>query len=271
MTQSRLLSAAGLGLAALLTAAAPAMAQQEKQWFVPGQHPGAPAHPAPHPVEHPGPGAGPVPAPEQVQLHLPPAPALPEVPRGSMPPAAVIGVLSVPDVLRQSTAYEAADKILAERRQKLNQDAQKEQLALRALGEQLAVDRAKLTPEQLRSREKALQDRIAASRRKFTERNQIIQEQGQFALAQIQRTLQGVVQRVAVSRGMNLVLQSAQVALNTPQFDLTPEVVALLNKALPSVEVPAEGAAPPTERSAAQEAKPDPAHKPAPAHKPVHR
>ena len=262
MTHFRRLAVAGLGLTALLFAAAPVMAQ-EKQWFVPGQHPAAPAHPVAHPVEHPAPGPQAA-APQQLQLKLPPAPPLPEVPRGSMPPAAVIGVLSVPDVLRQSTAYEAADKILAERRQKLNQDAQKEQLALRALGEQLAIDRAKLTPAQLRAREKALQDRISASRRKFTERNQIIQEQGQFALAQIQRTLQGVVQRVAASRGMNLVLQAAQVALNTPQFDLTPEVVALLNKALPSVDVPPEGVAPLTIRP---EAKPAP--KAEPAHKPV--
>ena len=266
MTHSRRLAVAGLGLTALLFAAAPVMAQQGKEWFVPGQHPAAPAHPVAHPVEHPAPapeGA----AQQQLQLKLPPAPALPEVPRGSMPPAAVIGVLSVPDVLRQSTAYEAADKILAERRQKLNQDAQKEQLALRALGEQLAVDRAKLTPVQLRAREKALQDRISASRRKFTERNQIIQEQGQFALAQIQRTLQGVVQRVAASRGMNLVLQAAQVALNTPQFDLTPEVVVLLNKALPSVDVPPEGVAPLTIHPGPAEAKP--AHKAEPVHKPV--
>ena len=259
MTHSRRLAVAGLGLTALLFAAAPVMAQQGKEWFVPGQHPAAPAHPVAHPVEHPAP-APEAAAQQQLQLKLPPAPALPEVPRGSMPPAAVIGVLSVPDVLRQSTAYEAADKILAERRQKLNQDAQKEQLALRALGEQLAVDRAKLTPVQLRAREKALQDRISASRRKFTERNQIIQEQGQFALAQIQRTLQGVVQRVAASRGMNLVLQAAQVALNTPQFDLTPEVVVLLNKALPSVDVPPEGVAPLTIHPGPAEAKP--AHKP---------
>jgi len=267
VTHIRRLAVAGLGLTALLFAAAPVMAQQEKQWFVPGQHPAAPAHPVAHPVEHPAPAPGGA-APQQVELKLPPAPALPDVPRGSMPPAAVIGVLSVPDVLRQSTAYEAADKILAERRQKLNQDAQKEQLALRALGEQLAVDRAKLTQAQLRAREKALQDRISASRRKFTERNQVIQEQGQFALAQIQRTLQGVVQRVAASRGMNLVLQAAQVALNTPQFDLTPEVVALLNKTLPSVDVPPEGVAPLTVHPGPAETKP--ARKAEPAHKPVH-
>ncbi len=179
-----------------------------------------------------------------------------------MPPATVVGVLSVPDVLRQATAYQQADKVLAERRQALNEDAQKEQVALRGLGQQLAADRAKLTPAQIRAREKALQDRIATSRREFAERNRIIQEQGQFALAQIQRTLQAVVQKVAASRGMNLVLQRQAVAVNVPEFDLTEEVLEVLNKALPSVVIPPAGVAPLTVRAPAPPA-PGLAHKPA--------
>ena len=65
--------------------------------------------------------------------------------------AAVIGILSVPDVLRISSAYQQADKELGARRQKLNEDAQKEQIALRDLGQALGNDRAKMTPEQIRN------------------------------------------------------------------------------------------------------------------------
>jgi Skp family chaperone for outer membrane proteins len=156
----------------------------------------------------------------------------------------VIGVLSVPDVLRASIAYQEADKVISERRQKLNQDAEQEQVKLRDMGQQLATDRAKLTPEQIRTKEKELQDRITESRRTFTERNRIIQEQGQYALLQIQRTLSEVVQKVAASRGMNLVMQRAEVAVNIPEFDITPEVTEVLNKVLTSVVIPAEGVSP---------------------------
>jgi Skp family chaperone for outer membrane proteins len=245
---TRLLAAAGLGLALLFTAAAPASAQQDnqKQWFIPGQAkppPRAPVRPVttvPRPEEQ---GEA---VPTQVQLKLPPAPNVPDVARGLMPPAAVMGVLSVPDVLRGSTAYEQADTILADRRQKLNEDAQQEQVTLRDLGQKLANDRTHLSPAQIHARERALQDRIASSRRKFAERNRIIQEQGQFALAQIQRTLQEVVQKVASARGMNLVLQRQAVAVNVPEFDITEEVLQVLNKALPKVVIPPEGVAPMT-------------------------
>lgn len=189
--------------------------------------------------------------PAQLQVHLPPPPAVPEVPHGALPPAAVMGVLSIPDVLRTSLAYEAADKLISERRQKLNEDAQAEQAKLRDLSQQLAVDRAKMTAEQIRAKERQLQDEIAVSRRKFTERNRIIQEQGQYALLQIQRTLSEVVQRVAVSRGMNLVLQRSEVAVNIPEFDITTQVTDVLNKVLPSVVIPPDGVSPVSYKPAA--------------------
>ena len=95
---------------------------------------------------------------EQIQVPLPPAPAVADVPRGALPPAAVIGVLGVPHVLRASLAYQAADKIITERRQKMNDDAQKEQVKLRDMGQELATDRAKMTAEQVRAKEKDLQE-----------------------------------------------------------------------------------------------------------------
>ena len=61
--------------------------------------------------------------------------------------------------------------MIGERREKLNEDAQKEQAAWRDLQQALANDRGKLTPEQIRARERELQDRITKAQRKFRERN----------------------------------------------------------------------------------------------------
>jgi Skp family chaperone for outer membrane proteins len=247
-------TAAAILLAPLAAAPAAAQAQQSQDWFVPGQGQKAPAarsaaRPAPTPAAAPAPSAEGAPpdaeaapvSPQQLEVVLPPPPDVPQITRGSLPPAAVIGVISVPDVMRGSTAYQAVDKELGQRRQKLNEDAQKEQTTLRDMGQALANDRAKMTPEQIRNKERELQDRIADSRRKFADRNRIIQEAGQYALAQIERTLRIVVQQVAGSRGMNLVLHGPQVALNIPEFDITQEVVTELNKVLPSVSLPPDG------------------------------
>jgi Skp family chaperone for outer membrane proteins len=256
---SRLPVVATLAATILFAHSPQAAAQQSPQWFVPNQPRGAaPPRPAPRPA--PGPqqetqGAGPGLAPEgvppgaegqppQVQVQLPPAPEVPPLPKGPTPPAAIVGVLSVPDVMRASTAFQQADKEFVARRQKLNEDAQKEQVALRDLGQALANERAKLTPEQIRNREKELQDRIAESRRVFGERNRVIQEASQYVMAQIDRAVEMVTQQVAISRGINLVLNRAQMLGATNEFDLTPAVVEDLNKVLASVVIPPDGVSP---------------------------
>ena len=177
MLSSRLLRASALVAAALSSYSPPAAAQQNQQWFVPNQPRTAPARPTPRPAPAPSaqtepqtlaPGLATESAPpgtetqpqQQVQMQLPPPPEVPPLPKGPTPPAAIVGVLSVADVMRASTAFQQADKEFVGRRQKLNEDAQKEQVSLRDLGQQLANERGKLTPEQTRTREKELQDRI---------------------------------------------------------------------------------------------------------------
>jgi Skp family chaperone for outer membrane proteins len=250
------------------------------EWFVPGQtRPAATPQPRPAPRAAPGPvsapGAGPGPGPlaadpgtepggnpPPLQVQLPPAPEIPPIAKGQATPAAIVGILSVPDVLRISTAYQAAYKELNARGQKLNEDAQKEQAALRDLGQSFAAERAKLSPEQIRAKEKEIQDRATDAQRRFGERNRIIQEAGQYVMMQINRTMEQVAQQVALSRGINLVLNRAQILGTTADFDLTPEVAEVLNKALPSVIVPPDGISP---LAMAAPAAPNPAAAPPPA------
>jgi Skp family chaperone for outer membrane proteins len=265
----RLMAVATLagGLSSL---AVPVLAQQNKDWFVPGQGQGqqrsAPAsRPAPHPaprqmapmmapamqpqMEQGGPSAGgdagPPPIPT-AQFQLPPEPALTPLAKGAPPPAPLIGVLGVPEIMRACAAAQTIEATIGVRRQKLNDDAQKEQSAWRDLQQQLVNQRSTLTPDQIRAKERELQERITNAQRQFRERNRVIQEAAQFALAQIERTLIQVIRQVAESRGMNLVLHRNQVALNVAEFDITEQVATQLNKVLPSVTIPADGQEPPT-------------------------
>lgn len=263
MVKPRLSLASALTALGLLAQPWAALAQTAPQqgpgWFVPGQA-RAPAGPVARPVARPAapavadqdpelapseePGAPGAPSSQDLRVQLPEAPKIPAVAKGPPTPAAIIGVLSIPDVLRVSTAYQAADKVLTERHKKLSDDAQHEQATLRNLGQALANQRTKLSPEQIREKERELQDRIANSRRTFGERNQVIQEAGQYVMAQINRTLEQVAQQVAMSRGVNMMLNRAQVLGTTNDFDLTPQVAQVMNKVLPAVVIPPDGVSP---------------------------
>ena len=274
-----LLTRSALILGSVLLVLPPALAQQAPGWFVPpgggGQAPAgqprpAAQRPAPRPAAPavqplaPPPGTARIAPPTAnagddappVQVQLPPVPDLPAMPRASSPPAAVIGVLGIPDIMRASNAAQQVEKTIGERREKLNEDAQKEQAAWRDLQQALANQRAGLSADQIRAKERELQERITNAQRVFRDRNRIIQEAGQYGLAQIERMLIGVIRQVAESRGMNLVLHRAQVALNINEFDITEQVAEQMNKVLPSVSLPPEGVSPVASAQAAATASP---------------
>lgn len=251
--------------AALLLTATAAQAQQGPGWFVPGPsapqgggQPGGPtairpaqtrpAQPTQQPRPQPPAQITQQPAdqaePPPIQVQLPPLPELPALARGTPPPVAVIGVLGVPDIMRAASAALKVEKTITERREKLNEDAQKEQASWRDMQQALATQRAGLSADQIRAKERELQDRITNSQKQLRDRNRFIQESAQVGLAQIERMLIGVIRQVAESRGMNLVLRREQVALNVNEYDITDAVVEQLNKVLPTVLMPPDGVSP---------------------------
>ncbi len=225
-------------------------------WFVPNQAPqGAPrstsqGHVVRHAVRLPdiGPPIPPTPKPNpaaeaaaEAQANAP-IPNLPPLIHENPPPAPVIGVIGVPDVLQASTAAQAVNKEIEKRRAALTAEVQKEQDLWRRTQEALSDPRAHFSPDELRARESQLQTRIASAQLAWRNREARIQAAAQVALGQIERTLIAVIRQVATSRGMNLVLHRAQVALNMNDFDITDEVTKQLNQVLPSVTVPPDDA-----------------------------
>ena len=227
-----------------------ALAQQgNQQWFVPGQGSGQrppassqqrppagrPSEVIPQPLQ-----GGEENEPPPLQVQLPPIPDVPPIARSSAPPAAVIGIFSFRDVMRASAAVQQMERILNERRDKLSQDVQKEQNTWRDLQQQLANQRATMAPEQIRAKERELQERVTNAQRQFRDRTRMLQESFQYGSAQVERVASRVLQQVAESRGMNLVLQREQVPLSAVEFDITEAVAEQLNKVMITVVIPPE-------------------------------
>jgi Skp family chaperone for outer membrane proteins len=221
-------------------AAWPASAQQQQEWFVPnqGQQRPAQAQPQQRPQQQ-------RPQQQQQRPSATRTEAPPPLPAGQQPPAAVIGIVDVPEIQRVSTAFNQVREEIERRRQRLNDDLQREQNNWREQQQQLANQRASLPPEQLRQRERDLQDRITDSQRIFRERSRAIEQAAQGALVEIEQALGVVIRQVAASRNVNLVLPRPLVIFNEPPFDLTEEVSQQFNRMLRNVSMPAEpGAAP---------------------------
>ncbi|MXP63222.1 OmpH family outer membrane protein [Roseomonas sp. M0104] len=209
---------------------------QQQEWFVPNQQSGQPQRPAPQRQ-----------APPQRAVQPNPAP----LPAGEQPPAAVIGIVDVPAVQRDSTAFNQVREEIEKRRQKLNDDLQREQARWREEQQALANQRSGLSPEDLRAKERDLQERVTDAQRVFRDRSRDIEQAAQQALQQIEQALAVVIRQVAASRKVNLVLPRPLVIYNEPPFDLSQEVSTQLNKVLKSVKVAAEENTAPTPAPAA--------------------
>ncbi len=237
----------------------PVAAQQQPGFFVPGSGGGQPQRPAagaPTAPQRPAtaaPAAQPQAqaAPQPIQI-----PELPALPKVAPPPATVVGVIGLPEIMRGSQAVQAVEREIGARRNRLNEEAAREQQAWRDAQQALANDRARLTPEQLRNRERELQERVNNAQRVFRERNQAIQEAAQAAMNQVDAMLNAIVKQVSESHGMNLVLLRNQVAFHGPEFDITGEIVEQLNKLLATVTIPPEPPAQPLTSTPAPAAAP---------------
>lgn len=169
---------------------------------------------------------------------LPAIPQLPALPKENAPPAAVMGVLSVPEVMQQSTAAQGVEKIIEARRQKLAAEAQADQQKWESEQKAITGEKSKLSKAALAAKEQALQKEIEEAQVDFHNRNLAIEVSARAALGKIEATLIAVIRQVAQAHGMNLVLHRSQVALNVNGFDISKEVAEHLNKILPSVAVP---------------------------------
>lgn len=252
-------TAAAALLLGLAGGAGTARAQQQQEWFVPqGQQRPAQGGPQPQrPVQQ-------RPAQQQQRPQAPPP-----MPAGERTPAPIIGIVDVQEVQRLSTAFNQVREEIERRRTRLNEDLQREQARWREEQQRLGAERASLSPEQLRTRERDMQDRVTDSQRIFRDRQRSIEQATQQALTEIEQALGGVIQQVAASHQVNLVLPRPFVIYNDPPFDLTAEVAAQLNRTLRSVTVPPEENAPATTGGAARPAQQGEARQPTPPARPA--
>ena len=229
-----------LVLAALLAFPMMAAAQNQPGWFVPGQPQGQGQSQGQRPAQ-----------PATPQRPAQPAQAVAPLPPGTPPPAAVIGVVDVPEIQRVSTAFNQVRQEIERRRAKLNDDVQNEQQRWRDEQQRLGNERAALSPEQLRTRERVLQDQITDSQRILRDRARDLEQLAQQALREIEQALAIVIRQVAASRNINLVLPRPLIIYNDPAFDMTEDVAVQLNRMISAVNLPPDPSAAPPPRPTA--------------------
>lgn len=156
-------------------------------------------------------------------------------------PATVAAVVDHHRIMRESRAARSIQQQLEVRRKLYLDQLAKEEQRLNEVGKELARQRGVLAAEAFAARRKEYEEAVQALQRTSNERRRQLDEALAAANAQLRQALKEIVDELALARGFNLVLPASALLLFSPTIDITEEVLARLDRKLPSVKVPESG------------------------------
>lgn len=142
------------------------------------------------------------------------------------------------DVVRTEAAAAKSirDQIDA-KRNAYQADIQKEEEALRTANQELARKRTLLAPEAFNEERRAFEQRVIAVQKTVQDRKQELQNAQNDALRTFQEALNKTVLEIARDNRFTLILRKEQTIVVADNYDITKQVIATLDKTLPTVSV----------------------------------
>jgi Skp family chaperone for outer membrane proteins len=211
ITRTGLCAAFAISVLFAMPAAVQAQQQQQQQR----------QQPAPKPA--PKPAAQPAAA---------PAPA----PTGPLP-APIIAVVDVDRIRDNSTAAKSVRDQLEKQRQTFQDEISKQENDLRNAEQDLNKQRTVLSPEAFNQRRQQFEQRVAEVQRTVQARRRQLEGAMQTSMSQVNTAVVQSVQDIATARGATLVLPKSQIILVDKAMEVTDEVLAAVNRKLPTVKV----------------------------------
>lgn len=171
-------------------------------------------------------------------LFLLAAPLLARAEEATAVPAPVIGIVDIDEIQRESQASKALLVQLNKYRQEFQQESVAEDKALRATQQEIEQQRKTLTPEALTEKARAFDLSVAEFQRKDQARRHALEKSFNMAMGKVQQAMYEATRKVATEHGANIILPRGQVLLFADQMNMTKEIIALMDRALPTVDFP---------------------------------
>jgi Skp family chaperone for outer membrane proteins len=150
---------------------------------------------------------------------------------------AVALLVDVQRVLDDAEAAKGVQKLLNAERVQFQTETEKEENQLRQAEQDLGKAHGHLAAAAYTEREQQLRQRFIAVERHVDMRRKMLDQSFTDAMNVVRDRLISIVKDVAHEKGANLVLVKQQVLWADKSLDVTDEVLARLNKALPEVTI----------------------------------
>ncbi len=150
---------------------------------------------------------------------------------------AVIAVVNLERIMTEATAVVSAREQLQELSVKVQQDITERENKLREEDQGLQQQRALVSAEVFAQNVKEFQGRAAELQQRVRSVRQTLDEALEGTMERIQTFALEEIAKIAIERGVDVVLAQSQVVVARNVFDLTDPALEQLNKRVPTVKI----------------------------------
>lgn len=148
-----------------------------------------------------------------------------------------IGVVDVVALMRESSAAKSVEKQLNERRKTYRDQLAAQEKKLQAQEEDLVKNRKSLKAEEFEVKRKEFDKSVRALQQSAQKKHIAFDKAATQAVSKLQSKITQITGQVAQEKKLQLVLTRDQVVVVEQSLDITKEVMARLNKEMPSVSL----------------------------------
>ena len=151
--------------------------------------------------------------------------------------AVPFAILDVQKILRDAKAVKSIREQIAAFGVTFETEIEKEREKLRKDNQELARQRTILAPEVFAEKRREFEERVVEVQRIVQKRQRDLDNSRANALKKVNKTYVAIVKKIAAERELLMILRKVQTAYANPDLDLTNEVLAILDKKQPTVNV----------------------------------
>jgi Skp family chaperone for outer membrane proteins len=153
-------------------------------------------------------------------------------------PGPVIGVVDVDEIMQDASAAKAVRAQAAKFRQDFQSQGTAEEAGLRLQQQAIEQERKTLSPQELADKARAFDASVAEYQKRELARRRAFEKSFNAAMSKVQQAMFEATRQAAMSHGANVILPRGQVLLFDDKMNMTKEIIALMDKALPTADFP---------------------------------
>lgn len=158
-------------------------------------------------------------------------------PAAALADATGIATINIQAILSNSAAAKSAKQQIDAKRDEYQNELKKIEDTLRKEEQAIAEQRSLLSPEALEQKANEFRTKLTNAQKNVQEKRERLGDANNQALGSIQDAVLKIVEGLVKSKGIKVVIPTNNLLYATPDLDITKEVLAQLDKDLPSVKV----------------------------------